>query len=264
MDRQTYQKIYGSLHNFGDVFRLSEEYSRPAGMLATILNQKIVKMTRFKHRRVYSREKELFMRWKQGRSILELAEYTYFPPTLMASLILKNSDFSRKSINWFFKHLDCIENRRLRKEVRNALDADYFFSPRAHEMQCKKGEMGEEIIRKWLDDREIAYCTEAEIRAQGDGKTPDFVLSTPICIEDHMISWIESKALFGDDFEHKHYAKKQFREYADIFGEGMVVYWYGYLEDLSSEDESYLIKDYSFFEGYQEQTDELFNYLVYW
>lgn len=265
MDRQTYQKIYGSLHNFGDVFRLSEEYSRPAGMLATILNQKIVKMTRFKHRRVYSREKELFMRWKQGRSILELAEYTFFPPTLMASLILKNCDLSRKSINWLFKHLDCIENRRLRKEVRKALDADYFFSPRAHEMQCKKGEMGEEIIRKWLDDREIAYCTEAEIRAQGDGKTPDFVLSTPICIEDHMVSWIESKALFGDDFEHKHYAKKQFREYADIFGEGMVVYWYGYLEDLSSDDdEGYLIKDYSFFEGYQEQTDELFNYLVYW
>jgi len=131
-------------------------------------------------------------------------------------------------------------------------------------MQCKKGEMGEEIIRKWLDDREISYCTEAEIRAQGDGKTPDFVLSDPIPIEDHMVRWIESKALFGDDFEHKHYAKKQFREYADIFGEGMVVYWYGYLEDLSSEDEGYLIKDHSFFGEYKEQTDELFNYLVYW
>ncbi|MEL7664988.1 MAG: C15orf41 family protein [Methanosarcina mazei] len=264
MDRQTYQKLYSSLHNFRDVFRLSEEDTRPPGMLATILNQKIVKMTRFKHRKVYSREKELFLRWKQGRSILELAEHTFFPPTLMASLILKNCDLSRKNINWLFKHLDCIENRRLRREVRKALEADYFFSPRAHEMQCKKGEMGEEIIRKWLDDREIPYCTEAEIRAQGDGKTPDFVLSDPIPIEDHMVRWIESKALFGDDFEHKHYAKKQFREYADIFGEGMVVYWYGYLEDLGSEDEGYLIKDHSFFGEYKEQTDELFNYLVYW
>ncbi|WP_269849817.1 hypothetical protein [Methanosarcina horonobensis] len=107
MDRQTYQKIYSSLHNFGDVFRLSEEHTKPAGMLATILNQKIVKMTRFKHRKVYSREKELFSRWKQGRSILELAEYTYFPPTLMASLILKNCDLSRK------KHKLAVQASRL-------------------------------------------------------------------------------------------------------------------------------------------------------
>lgn len=99
MDRQTYQKLYSSLHNFRDVFRLSEEDTMPPGMLATILNQKIVKMTRFKHRKVYSREKELFLRWKQGRSILELAEHTFFPPTLMASLILKNCDLSRKNIN---------------------------------------------------------------------------------------------------------------------------------------------------------------------
>ncbi|MDQ1276402.1 MAG: hypothetical protein QG610_1980, partial [Euryarchaeota archaeon] len=40
--------------------------------------------------------------------------------------------------------------------------------------------------------------------------------------------------------------------------------WYGYLEDLACEDEGYLIKDHSFFGEYKEQTDELFNYLVYW
>jgi hypothetical protein len=262
MDRKTYQIIYSSLHDFKDVFRLSEEYSQPAGMLATILNQKVVKMTRFKHRKVYSREQEIFLKWRQGRSILDLAEYTGFPPTLMASLILKNCDLTRKNINWLFKNIDFIENRRLRKEVKKALEIDYFFSPHAHEMQSKKGEMGEAVIRKWLDDREILYCTEAEIRAQGDGKTPDFVLENPICIDKLMISWIESKALFGDDFEHEHYAKKQFKEYVEIFGEGMVVYWYGYLEDLPAD--GFLVKNHSFFEGYQEEVDELFNYLVYW
>lgn len=41
--RQTYQTIYSSLHDFKDVFRLSEEYSKPVGVLATILNQKVVK-----------------------------------------------------------------------------------------------------------------------------------------------------------------------------------------------------------------------------
>ena len=42
----------------------------------------------------------------------------------------------------------------------------------------------------------------------------------------------------------------------------MVVYWYGYLEDLPSE--GYLVKDSSFFEGCKDEIDELFNYLVYW
>jgi len=129
MDRQTYQIIYSSLHNFKDVFRLSKEYSKPVGMLATILNQKVVTKTRFKHRKIYSRENELFLKWKQGRTILDLAEYTGFPPTLMASLILKNCEISKKSINWFFKNVDLIENRRLRKEVKRALEARSLLFP---------------------------------------------------------------------------------------------------------------------------------------
>src|SRR5208283_1768450 len=153
MDRQKYQNVYSSLYDFKDVFRLSEEYEEPVGMLATILNQKVVKMTRFKHRKIYSREQELFLIWKQGLSILKIAEFNAFPPTLMAFIIMKNCDLPRKIINWLFKNIDSIKNHRLRKEVKKALDAYYFFAPRAHEMQCKKGEMGETVIRKWLDDR---------------------------------------------------------------------------------------------------------------
>ena len=262
MDRQKYKNVYSSLYDFKDVFRLSEEYEEPEGMLATILNQKVVKMTRFKHRKIYSREQELFLIWKQGLSILELAKFNAFPPTLMASLIMKNCALPRKNINWLFKNIDSIKNHRLRKEVKKALEADYFFSPRAHEMQCKKGEMGEAVIRKWLNDRGIIYFTEEEIRSQGDGKTPDFVLPNPICIDQFMVSWIESKALFGDDFEHEHYSKKQFREYVNIFGKGMVVYWYGYLEDLPAD--SFLVKNHNFFEEFKKEVDQLFNYLVNW
>ncbi|MCQ1536878.1 hypothetical protein FTO70_14600 [Methanosarcina sp. KYL-1] len=262
MDRETYREIYDSLYDFKDVFRLSEQYSEPVGMLATILNQKIVKMTRFRHRKVYSREEELFFKWRKGRPVLDLAEYVHFPPTLMASLIMKNLGFPKKTVNWFFKNPDSIEHPRLRKEIKKALEADHFFSPQAHEMQCKKGEMGEAVIQKWLDDREIPYCTEAEIRAQGEGKTPDFVLKIPVCIEGMTIKWIESKALFGDEFEHQQYSKKQFKEYSEIFGEGMVVYWYGCLDDLPAD--GYLVKDYSFFEEYGEEIKGLFDYLVYW
>jgi len=262
MDNHTYHKVYNLLHDFEDVFFLSEEYAEPAGMLATILNQKVVKMTRFRHRKIYSREDELFRKWKYGHPILELAKNSRFPPTLMASLIMKKFGYSRKATNYLFKCPEDIEKRRLRNEVKKALEADYFFSPRAHALQGTKGEMGEAIIRKWLDDRELSYLTENELREQGDGKTPDFVLKKPLCIEGLNVNWIESKALFGDDFEHKHYSKKQFRDYFEIFGEGMVVYWYGCLEDLPAE--GYLIKDFRFFEECEEEVEALLNYLVYW
>ena len=263
MDRQTYREIYDSLYDFKDVFRLSEQYSEPVGMLATILNQKIVKITRFRHRKVYSREKELFFKWRKGRPIIELAEYMRFPPTLMASLIMRNLGFSKKTVNWFFKNPDSIEHPRLRKEIKKALKADYFFSPQAHKMQSKKGKMGEAIIQNWLNKKKIPYYTEDEIRnLSNEGKTPDFLLKTPICIEDFKIRWIESKALFGDEFEHQQYSKKQFKEYAEIFGEGMVVYWYGCLDKLPAK--GYLVKDYSFFEECEEEIKRLFDYLVYW
>lgn len=251
------------MYDFKDVFRLSEQYSEPVGMLATILSQKIVKITRIRYRKVYSREKELFFKWRKGRTILELAEYVHFPPTLMASLIMKNLGYPKKTVNWFFKNPDSIENPRLRKEIKRALNVDYFFSPKAHKMQCKKGKMGEAIIQKWLNKKEIPYCTEDEIRnLNEERKTPDFLLKIPMCIEDFKIRWIESKALFGDEFEHRQYSKKQFQEYSQIFGEGLVVYWYGCLDKLPATD--YLVKDYSFFEECEEEIKKLFDYVVYW
>ncbi|MDD3042801.1 MAG: C15orf41 family protein [Methanosarcinaceae archaeon] len=262
MDRLTYNKTYKSLQSFEDVFRLSESYSEPPGVMATLLNQKVVKLARNSHRNIHGREEELFFRWRKGLPILELARRSGFPSTLMASLIMKKYGFSKKTTNLLFRNPDQIQSERLRREVKKALNSDYFFSPRAHAMQVLKGDMGEEIIRKWLDKREIAYFTEAELRENGEGKTPDFVLKEPLLIEGFEISWIESKALFGDESEHIHYMKKQFVEYSELFGEGMVVYWYGFLEGLTSE--TYLIKDHSFFAECREEVDALLNYLVYW
>lgn len=262
MDRSTYNKIYKSLQSFEDVFRLLKEYSEPPGVVATLLNQKVVKLARNSHRSIHGRDEELFFRWKTGMSILELARRSHFPPTLMASLIMKKYGFSKKITNLLFRNPEQIQSERLRREVKKALNADYFFSPRAHAMQVLKGDMGEEIIGKWLDKHEIAYLTEAELRENGEGKTPDFVLKEPLSIEGLEVKWIESKALFGDESEHRHYMNKQFNEYSKLFGEGMVVYWYGFLEGLASE--TYLIKDHSFFAECQEEVDELLNYLVYW
>lgn len=262
MDRETYKKIYKSLRTFGDVEKASAKYAEPPGVIAQILGQKTVKMVRYRYQEVHSEEERHYMKWKQGFSILDISKKIRFPPALTASFIMKNSGFSKKAANYLFKNPDSVQDCRLRRELIQALDKDYFFSPKAHALQVIKGEMGEAIIRKWLDDREISYLSEEDLRKSTTGKTPDFVLKNPFSIGGFEVSWIESKALFGDEFEHKHYTKKQFKEYSELFGKGMVVYWYGYLDGLASE--TYLIKDYGFFAEYKEEVEELLNYKVYW
>ncbi|MDD2439498.1 MAG: C15orf41 family protein [Methanosarcinaceae archaeon] len=262
MDRQTYNQIYNSLWNFEDVFKISEKYSESQGAIATLLSQKVVTLARKNHRRIHGKDEELFFRWKKGLSILELSQKFRFPPTLMASLILKKAGISKKSINLLFRNPDMIQNKRLKREVKKALASDYFFSPRAHALQVRKGDLGEAILQKWLETHKIAYLNEAELRKNGDGKTPDFVLQVPLSLEGVKVRWIESKALFGDENEHRHYIKKQFKEYSELFGEGMVVYWYGFLEGLPSE--TFLIKDSNFFIECPKEVEKLQNFLVYW
>ncbi|WP_243685515.1 hypothetical protein [Methanosarcina barkeri] len=66
MDRQTYQTIYSSLHDFKDVFRLSEEYSKPVGVLATILNQKVVKKDSVQTQKSLFKGKRTFFKMETG------------------------------------------------------------------------------------------------------------------------------------------------------------------------------------------------------
>jgi hypothetical protein len=57
------------------------------------------------------------------------------------------------------------------------------------------------------------------------------------------INWIESKATFGDNVEIKKNIKKQLLPYLDLFGRGMVVYWFGFLDDFEGPDDIIITDD---------------------
>ena len=122
--------------------------------------------------------------------------------------------------------------------------------------------MGENVIERWLDSHNIEYRNENELRDSGVTKTPDCVLDEPLNIDGTEVSWIESKALFGDEAEHKHYSNKQFKHYEKDFGPGMVVYWYGYLDSITLDGN--LIKNYEFFDGVSDDVQALLDFGCYW
>jgi hypothetical protein len=259
MDIETYNKIYDSLESVDDVKNLSRQFSQPIGTIHSILNQKTVTKVKKNFSRIKNKSQRHLKQWKKGKSIIHIARKNDIPATLMVSMLLKEMGIPKKG---FIRNLDDQPEGRLKREVIKAMDSDFFFSPKAHALHAEKGEMGEAILAEWLDEHEIVYRSEDDLRDEGFLKTPDFLLDSEIVIDGIDIFWIESKALFGDEKEHEYYIKKQFREYEENYGTGMIVYWYGYIDSLSYNGN--LIKDYRFFDKNRDTIKELLNFKTYW
>ncbi|MGP8328815.1 MAG: C15orf41 family protein [Methanosarcinaceae archaeon] len=262
MDRNTYFKIRDSLNSTVDIEHVSFLFTQPVGVISAILDQKIVSMVKSIHGRIKSESKKHAVAWKRGDTILNIANRNGIPATLMASMILKEMGHSKKHINRLFKDPNNIQKQCLRNEIIQALNSDHFFSPKAHRIQTEKSEMGESIIEKWLESQNIGYRNETELRSSGMTRTPDCVLDTALTIDDMEITWIESKALFGDETEHKNYSIKQFKHYEQEYGAGMVVYWYGHLDSITLD--GHLIKDHKFFGEVSDNVQALLNHGNNW
>ncbi|WP_406660434.1 C15orf41 family protein [Methanolobus sp. ZRKC3] len=259
MNIDVYEQIYAALDGVDDVPVLSEHFLEPVGVIDSILNQKVVENVKRSFPRVKNMGRSLLKMWKKGMTISDIARKNNIPATLMVTILLKEMEIPKKS---FLKNIDEYPDRRLRTEVNAAMDSDYFFSPRAHDLHFTKGKMGEKILETWLLDKDVSFMTEDDLRGAGETKTPDFLLVEPLDIDGTKVSWIESKALFGDTKEHQYYVKKQFNDYEENYGTGMVVYWYGFIDSISLN--GHLIKDYNFFGKDWDMVDELLNYVVCW
>ncbi len=186
---------------------------------------------------------------------MDIAHKHDFPPVLTASIILKEMGLKSKSI---IKNPDLLHNKRLKIELNQAIDTDFCFSPKANVLQSNHGKLGEELIHKWLKGDDLDFLTESDLNKEPNTKTPDFLLHEPMRINGNKVRWIESKAVFADEKEHNRYQKKQFQFYEDLYGPGMVVYWYGFLDTITPGN--YLITDYTFFENISSDLDRLLNH----
>uniref|UniRef100_A0A8C3UY11 CDAN1-interacting nuclease 1 n=1 Tax=Catharus ustulatus TaxID=91951 RepID=A0A8C3UY11_CATUS len=102
-----------------------------------------------------------------------------------------------------------------------------------------------DCIKHFINSSSYFLCTaEDQLRAKGYDKTPDFILEVPVAVEGHIIHWIESKASFGDESSHQAHLQDQFWSYWNRFGPGLVIYWYGFIEELDCHRErGILLKD---------------------
>ena len=75
----------------------------------------------------------------------------------------------------------------------------------------------------------------------GFDKTPDLLLAVQCLYKNTLISWIESKASFGDCENHSKYLKDQLTCYQNRFGCGIIIYWFGFEQEILATKQSNLI-----------------------
>jgi hypothetical protein len=235
MDRTTYQRLSESLVAYEDVHRIAHAEHFDEELLFVIHTHRV---TRDATRRFYVVKRQvprLVHQWRRGRPMLDIAREWKFPPVLLGQIMLGELGIPRKKVWGTFLHPESAPDARLRKEVEELLAADMIYSPRGMELQRERGRRGEERLQRWLEKHGIGYRTEKDLRGKY-AKTPDALLDEPIIFYGQKLTWIESKANFGDDVELRKNLKRQLGPYTELFGEGAVVYWYGYVDGAESQN----------------------------
>lgn len=123
----------------------------------------------------------------------------------------------------------------LHSNLLHCLQTDFLTSPLTDQFRHQIGVEKEVYMHRRLTEMGIHFHSEAAMRAAGYPKTPDALLAYPVEIDGHIVNWIESKALFSDFPTHQTYQRDQYWPYYNRFGPGLVIYWFGFLDEINSD-----------------------------
>nr|XP_025949741.1 uncharacterized protein C15orf41 homolog isoform X1 [Dromaius novaehollandiae] len=243
--------------------KLKEKFpSQSQSTLLSIFSQEYQKQVKRTHAKYHTAEavETYYQRYLNGVMknaaapvLLELANEVDFAPSLMARIVLERflqeqgqAIPSKTLINSMLRDPSQIPDGVLANQVYQVLITVVFFFC-GNAVICLADAIGHEhevLLREMLLEKNLSFIAEDQLRAKGYDKTPDFILEVPVAVEGHIIHWIESKASFGDESSHQAYLQDQFWSYWNRFGPGLVIYWYGFIEELDCHRErGILLKD---------------------
>ena len=242
---------YNEIMNVID-YRTPEELMNEFGLTHQIAyslyNQNIIKYVKRNHHRIKSLSPQLYRSWKGGKTILGISREKRFPPALIATFILIEHGIKRRDIQKLLIDPSLCQTRRMVSELRECMEYDSVYSPTINDRRTLEGRRGEERLQHFLDDQGIEYYQENDLRYDDFfPKTPDILFKKEgQNIRGHIVNWIESKSNFGSPTEFRANYRKQLSHYTELFGPGIVVYWYGYVEGINP-DTSITVVERGFF-----------------
>ncbi|KAJ8299642.1 hypothetical protein KUTeg_023702 [Tegillarca granosa] len=189
----------------------------------------------------------------QKHILSHMAEEIDLSPALLARIIVErhlsrtqyNGENAPKSfVTQLMKDPSLISDPVLATEVHECVLSDDQYGSLVDSIKHSIGHEYEFKLKYNLDSHGIPYIGEEQMRARGYDKTPDTKLEVPISVDGHIVNWIESKASFGDEYSNKTYLKDQYWSYWNRFGPGMVIYWFGFIDELNClQDKGIVLRD---------------------
>lgn len=176
-------------------------------------------------------------------------------PVSMARLILEYKGYKRykkheKEEKQDFSTFEYIKDPTLIPEgllahhVYMANLSDFTYSPVSTIMKSLSGKEYEWYLQRYLRAQGISFKTEEDLRELNHKKTPDIVLHVPIGVNNQVVKWVESKALFANNYTHQQCKENQYWPYYKRYGPGLVIYWFGYIDSIKSEKNCFLVYDH--------------------
>ncbi|MFO7619342.1 MAG: TPD domain-containing protein [Thermoplasmata archaeon] len=247
MNTQEYNQLANKLKFPSDIGKLARDRNINRELLLILYTQRVTRDSTRRYYQVKNRAPQLLNQWKSGTTLVELARKEVFPPVLLSLILMQQDGMPRKDFWKYIRDPKSAPEKRLKKEIFDVVREDIIYSPAGMDVQYQRGKKGEARLCEWLDRNALTYRTEDDLRGEYQ-KTPDCLLDQPIEIDGMKVHWFESKANFGNAYEVKRNNKKQLAPYTEIFGPGIVVYWFGYVSDYEQVD-GVRVVDAKFFEN---------------
>lgn len=182
-----------------------------------------------------------YQRYMQGERIVDISKQINLSPCLLARLILHcyllptvTEEYKIKAeVSKYIKDPTLIAEDRLYSELQACIVCDDIYSPLVDRIRRETGERYEDSLYELLHNIKVPFMNESEMRVSGYPKTPDAKLLIPFAVNGFVINWIDSKASFCDDYSMQ-FARDQFLSYVNRYGPGLVIYWFGFIEELNN------------------------------
>lgn len=166
--------------------------------------------------------------------LVRIATAERFSPISLCRILLaaEYADSPKFVCQEMLNNPNIIPDIHLAQNVMHCLYNDSYDGQMADIIRRSIGEGYEVRLKKLAADAGLPFHDEVYLRRHGYDKTPDLKLAIPCMYKGHVINWIESKASFGDLESHQRYVQEQLASYANRFGAGVVIYWFGYLDKV--------------------------------
>mmetsp|Transcript_13651 Transcript_13651/g.18718 ORF Transcript_13651/g.18718 Transcript_13651/m.18718 type:complete len:285 (-) Transcript_13651:97-951(-) len=236
--------------------------------LLSINSQECTRRVQASIRRVYTETNlaPLEKRFYAGESVAHMCHSVKIPPcVLMRMLLARIMGVGKQVVSKCLKdpthvlQLPCDESLsagdaeelklRLAADIELCNATDEVFSPYVDVLRTNVGREFEAELESRLRAASIWFRGEEELREEGQAKTPDVKLDVPIAVRSRLVHWIDSKASFCDQWTYKTKGQDQFQGYVNRYGAGMVIYWFGFVEELNTHPDIFLV------DGFPEEED---------